>query len=64
MVRSSRVEAIIKESRVCTVSVNRWATNEEEHDEEKCGPFQKLSGQGEQRCSELSVVCLVEACAF
>ena len=53
-----------REKRVCTVSVNQWATNEEKQDEEKCGPFQKLSGQGEQRCSELSVVCLVEACAF
>ena len=59
VVRSSRVEAINnKEKRVCTVSVNQWATNEEMQDEEKCGPFQKLSGQGEQRCSETSVVCL------
>ena len=44
--------------RVCTVSVNQWATNEEKQDQEKCGPFQKLSEQGEQRCSEPSVVCL------
>ena len=62
-VRSSSQEQLSwgnynREKRVCTVSVNRWATNEEEHDEEKCGPFQKLSGQGEQRCSEPSLVCL------
>ena len=38
--------------------MNQWATNEEKQDEEKCGPFQKLSKQGEQRCSEPSVVCL------
>ena len=49
-----------REKRVCTVSVNQWATNEEKQDEEKCGPFQKLSEQGEQRCSEPSVVCLGE----
>ena len=34
------------------------ATNEEKQDVEKYGPFQKLSGQGEQCCSEPSVVCL------
>ena len=39
VVSSSQVEAIITEKRVCTVSVNQWATNEEEQDEEKCGPF-------------------------
>ena len=39
VVRSSRVEAIITERRVCTVSVNQWATNKEKQDEEKCGPF-------------------------
>ena len=38
--------------------MNQWATNEEKRDEEKCGPFQKLSEQGKQRCSEPSVVCL------
>ena len=38
--------------------MNQWANNEEKQDEEKCGPFQKLSKQGEQRCSEPSVVCL------
>ena len=43
---------------MCTVSVNQWATNEEKQDEENCGPFQKLSEQGEQRCSEPSVVCV------
>ena len=47
-----------REKRVCTVSVNQWATNEEKQGEEKCGPFKKLSEQGEQRCSEPSVVCL------
>ena len=40
------------------MSVNQWATNEEKQDEDKCGPFEKLSEQGEQRCSEPSVVCL------
>ena len=39
VVRSSRVEAIITEKRVCTVSVSQWATNEEKQDAEKCGPF-------------------------
>ena len=57
VVRSSRVEAIITERRICTVSSNLWATNEEKQDEEKCGPFKKLSEQGKQRCSEPSVVC-------
>ena len=38
--------------------MNQWATNEEKQDEEKCGPFQKFSEQGEQRCSEPSVLCL------
>ena len=38
--------------------MNQWATNEEKQDEEKCGPFQKLLEQGEQRCFEPSVVCL------
>ena len=33
-------------------------TSEEKQGEEKCGPFKKLSEQGEQRCSEPSVVCL------
>ena len=47
-----------REKKVCTVSMNQWATNEEKKDEEKCGPFQKLTGQGEQLCSEPSVVCL------
>ena len=28
-----------REKRVCTVSVDQWATNEEKQDEEKCGPF-------------------------
>ena len=28
-----------REKRVCTVSVNQWATNEEKQDKEKCGPF-------------------------
>ena len=58
VVGSSRVEAITTEKRVCTVSVNQWATSEEKQGEEKCGPFKKLSEQGEQRCSEPSVVCL------
>ena len=60
VVRSSRVEAINynRDKRVCTVSVYQWASNEEKQDEEKCVPFQKLSEQGEQRCSEPSVVCL------
>ena len=44
IVKSSRVEAIIthnynREKRVCIVSVNQWATNEEKLDEEKCGSF-------------------------
>ena len=52
------VQSSSQEQRVCTVSVNQWATNEEKQDEEKCGPFQKHSEQGEQRCSEPSVVCL------
>ena len=47
-----------REKTVRTESVNQWATNEEKQDEEKCGPFQKLSEQGEQRRSESSVVCL------
>ena len=38
--------------------MNQWATNEEKPGEEKCGLFYKLLGQGEQRCSESSVVCL------
>ena len=38
--------------------MNQLAANEEKQDEEKCGPFQKLSEQGEQHCSEPSVVCL------
>ena len=42
-----------REKRVCTVSVNQWATNGEKQDEEKCGQFWKLSEQGEQP----SVVC-------
>ena len=37
VVRSSQVEAIKIEKRVCTISVNRWATNEKKQDEEKCG---------------------------
>ena len=28
-----------REKRVCTVSMNQWATNEEDQDEEKCGLF-------------------------
>ena len=28
-----------REKRVCTVSMNQWATNEEKQDEKKCGPF-------------------------
>ena len=28
-----------REKRVCTISVNQWATNEEKRDEENCGPF-------------------------
>ena len=28
-----------REKKVCTVSMNQWATNEEKKDEEKCGPF-------------------------
>ena len=28
-----------REKRVCIVSVNQWATNEEKQDEDKCGPF-------------------------
>ena len=47
-----------REKRVCTVSVNQWATNEDKPGEEICGPFSELSGRGEQRCSEPSVVCL------
>ena len=38
--------------------MNQWAINEKKQDEEKCGPFQKHSEQGEQRCSDFSVVCL------
>ena len=38
--------------------MNQWATNEEKQDDEKCEPFQKLSEQDKQRCSEPSVVCL------
>ena len=37
--------------------MNQWATNGEKQDEEKCGPFYKLSEQGEQHCSKPSVVC-------
>ena len=40
--------------------MNQWATNEEKQDEDRCGQFLKLSGQGEQRCSETSVLCLEE----
>ena len=47
-----------RERQVCTVSVNQWATSEEKQDEEKCGPFQKLSEQSEQCCSEPTVTCL------
>ena len=39
VVRSSRVEAIIIERREFVLSVNQWATNEENQDEEKCGLF-------------------------
>ena len=42
-----------REKRVCTVSMNQWATNNEKQDGEQCGQLQKLSGQGES-----SVVCL------
>ena len=28
-----------REKRVCTASVNQWATNEEKQDEKKCGLF-------------------------
>ena len=28
-----------RKKRVCTVSMNQWANNEEKQDEEKCGPF-------------------------
>ena len=31
-----------REKRVCTVSVNQWATNEEKQDEEKCDQFETL----------------------
>ena len=41
--------------------MTQWATSEEKQDEEKCGPFYKLSEQGEKRCSEPSVVCLGDA---
>ena len=43
------------------VSVNQWATNGEKQDEKKCGPFQKLSGQGEQHCPESFILCLGDA---
>ena len=56
VVRSSRVEAIITEMRVCTVSMNQWATNEEKM-RRNVVSFRN-SKQGEQRCSEPSVVCL------
>ena len=36
----------------------QWATSEETQDKEKCSPFQTLSEQGKQHCSEPSVVCL------
>ena len=47
-----------REKRVCTVSVNQWATNEEKQDEKKNVVRFRNSGQSEQRCSEPSVVCL------
>ena len=49
-----------RENRVYTVSVNRKAANGEKQDKKKCGQFWELSGQGEQRCSELGVVCLTD----
>ena len=44
--------------RSCAISVIQWATNEENQDSEKYGQLWKLSGQGEQHCSEPSVICL------
>ena len=38
--------------------MNQWGANGEKQDEERCGHFWELSGQGEQRCFELSIVCL------
>ena len=60
-VQSSRQERQSTEKRVGTVFLNEWAANGEKQDEERCGQFWELSGKGEQRCSELSAVCLRDA---
>ena len=38
--------------------MNQWAANGGKQEEERYGQFWELSGQGEQRCSELFEVCL------
>ena len=48
-----------REKRVWTVFKNQWAKNEEKQDGKNCGQFYKFSGQGEQSCSEPSVLCLI-----
>lgn len=38
--------------------MNRLADNGGKQDEERCGRFWELPGQGEQSCFELFVICL------
>ena len=38
---------------------NQWAASGEKQDEERYDQFLELSRQGEQRCFELFVVCLI-----
>ena len=41
--------------------MNQWAASGEKQFEERYGQFWELSGQGEQHCFELFVVCLKDA---
>ena len=38
--------------------MKQWAANGEKKDDERYAQFGELSEQGEQRCSERSVVCI------
>ena len=47
-----------REKRVCTVSVNQWATKDEKQMRRSVVSLRNTQYKGEQRCSEPSVVCL------
>ena len=49
----------IREKRVCTVSVNQWATNEEKQNEEKISVFRSTSSQDKANSIVLNLVQFV-----